>query len=1042
MRSKLIYDKQQHACSKLFLRLKIVCLLLIIGFNSQAQSIQDTIINLFNSFPKNAKVWKSDIHNDATLKPLVIVFPGQGESNGPASNLLLYGPFNKINAGLLPYFNINGQTVKPIFVTIQMGDFPTFATTHDAVMRIKSHYASITDTGRVYIIGYSQGGQACNYMIDDTAWCREVTAVLNYQGVSIGTGGASQMGSKFATRNGKAWMIEGASDLRDLKAIADSMNVYKPGSGRYTLITSGDGTTHSSPGFNRISDTTYKPNGDGLNIYTWLLRQDRAAIAADAGADQTINLPGSTSTTLNGSGTGTITSYLWEQTAGPTATIVSPSSATTSITGMTTAAIRTFRLTVSDGTNTATDEVTITSEYAVSTVQITVNNRWLFDTNGRNGKGLRGYFDGNLLTNFDISKISEAVGGPLWKSWLVLPYIARGVKIEHYDNFDAGTITVNAYKADKTFLKSYTLIKSGAAVWNTLLLNDVDSVRFLEFQLTDPAVGVFEMRVFGTNIAAASSIYRNETILPITDPGSFAFGMCGLDNRLAQFDTTSQAKILPKTARTTRVGYEGPRFQFFTQGYKKPLTAPLWVGRFGDDHIRTRLFDFADTFNLKSQFYHVGGTFDNIDSTYLAGLSNPAANNSFLADPWNNFKFIPPGADSLNPASWAGFRRMWKGLVYLYGTNTSAPLGDLRFYVNNSDTLSGNKSPGQGGADVFEVGNEWSRDFGGVRAWHSPQVNYTALREAWLGGHESDPNAKIYCGAVTYMDTTYWKAMFFHHYWNYGTEVFPADGFCFNIYQNDFYDGQGGGPSSSAISPERWKFAKRLADMKVIFDSIFPNKAVRITETGVAWADDSPFDANAIGARSEQDVAADWELRIYAATQIVPLTETVFYYAAFADGSANFSTMTTTVDYFGLPVGAIVTKMGYALANQLTVEKDYNYFADVVQNGDSTGSWITRKAHATNSNKKVFKVWRGTSTGSTAAINVPVGAGASSAVLYTTDYSKYDPIATPATIAGQNVALTATEQMQWLEVTYGAAAPRVYKYPVRPLRKRKWYPAD
>lgn len=85
---------------------------------------------------------------------------------------------------------------------------------------------------------------------------------------------------------------------------------------------------------------------------------------ASAGTDQTITLPTSIAT-LSGSGTdpdGTIATYSWSQLSGTTATIVSPSTASTNITGMTTAGVRTFRLTVTDnGGATGTDDITITS---------------------------------------------------------------------------------------------------------------------------------------------------------------------------------------------------------------------------------------------------------------------------------------------------------------------------------------------------------------------------------------------------------------------------------------------------------------------------------------------------------------------------------------------------------------------------------------------------------------------------------------------------------------------------------------------------------
>ncbi len=652
-----------------------------------------------------------------------------------------------------------------------------------------------------------------------------------------------------------------------------------------------------------------------------------------------------------------------------------------------------------------------------SNALIKIDNLWIYDLNGRNGKGLRGMFDGNKLTKYNISGMSEAVGDKPWRSFIVLPYVCKNMKIEHYDNYDAGTIEIRAYSKYKSRISSHTLVKEGAGVWNTLDISAADSIRFLEFLYTDTEVGVYEMKIYGDSIAPAPSIYRSETIIPHADPGSYAFGVNDLDNRLEQFDTTTAHNIiLLKMFRSFRTGMEGQRFEFFPDGWSKPLsdtTAPLWMGRFGDDHIKTRIINFANTYGLKAQLYHTGGTIRNrLDSLSLVG-----SNNSYLADPLNNTKFTDPGSDSLNPRTWEGLAHMWRGIIHLYGTNKASSAAGLNIRINNAGN-GGNKLPGQGGIDVFEVGNEWTRDFAGVRAWHSPQVNYTALRQTWIRGHQSDPNAKIFMGASTFEDTTYWKAMFFHHYWLYDTTVFPCDGINYNLYQNEFLDGQGGGPASKAVSPEKWRFFNRLIHLKELFDVIFPNKEVQISECGVSTADDSPFDADNIGAKPEAEVAADWELRQYAIAQTVPLLRRMFHYAAFQDGSANFSTMTTVVDYFGQPTGALVTKMGFALANQLYCEKDYKFYATILANGDTNGTWVTRKNHETNTNKKLFKIWRGSSNGSNSSVVVPVGEKAVSAILKTLRYDSYTPISKPVSITGNNVRVTATESIQWLEVTY------------------------
>jgi hypothetical protein len=80
---------------------------------------------------------------------------------------------------------------------------------------------------------------------------------------------------------------------------------------------------------------------------------------ANAGANQTLS-PNTTSTTLNGSGTGTAITYAWTKTSGGSATITTPSAASTTITGLTAGAYS-FQLAVTDNLgNTASSIVNVT----------------------------------------------------------------------------------------------------------------------------------------------------------------------------------------------------------------------------------------------------------------------------------------------------------------------------------------------------------------------------------------------------------------------------------------------------------------------------------------------------------------------------------------------------------------------------------------------------------------------------------------------------------------------------------------------------------
>lgn len=115
-------------------------------------------------------------------------------------------------------------------------------------------------------------------------------------------------------------------------------------------------------------------NGSAPDMGPYEFGTGNASPVADAGTDQNITLP-TTTTTLDGSNStdsdGTIVSYAWTQISGTSATIVSPSSAITNITGLSTAGTRTFRLTVTDDDSaTDTDDINVTVNTAAASASV------------------------------------------------------------------------------------------------------------------------------------------------------------------------------------------------------------------------------------------------------------------------------------------------------------------------------------------------------------------------------------------------------------------------------------------------------------------------------------------------------------------------------------------------------------------------------------------------------------------------------------------------------------------------------------------------
>lgn len=112
---------------------------------------------------------------------------------------------------------------------------------------------------------------------------------------------------------------------------------------------------------------------------------------ANAGPNKSLAV-GTTSTTLPGSGTdpeGSAVTYSWTKLSGPAVTLTNTTSATASVSGLTNGSTYVFQLTVSDGSLSASDQVTVTVASAAS--YYSIRNRWtnayLYDAGANVGYG-------------------------------------------------------------------------------------------------------------------------------------------------------------------------------------------------------------------------------------------------------------------------------------------------------------------------------------------------------------------------------------------------------------------------------------------------------------------------------------------------------------------------------------------------------------------------------------------------------------------------------------------------------------------------------
>jgi PKD repeat protein len=657
---------------------------------------------------------------------------------------------------------------------------------------------------------------------------------------------------------------------------------------------------------------------------------------------------------------------------------------------------------------------------AQSTSPITVTNDMIFDLNGRKGKSLKPMFDGTLTTSFDVSGINESQFVLPFRSFVVLPNTYTNLAFQYYDSFGTGgNFALNFYDASKNLVGTYTLTDSGFQLWrnlNTTNLNTLTNVRFMEMVVLNQTglSTLFEFKLFGDVITTAASIFSGASIIPRPDAGVKGHGINTLDDRINHYDVSNSIRIIDRLAKTMRVGYEGPRFNLYPDAFVNPLSSAIFnLSRFGTDHLNTRVFNISRPNNIDVQLYHTGGSLKNL-TVAQASLSN----STFISQA-QDYKHIEPAADPLIPATWDGLARIYSKLAALYGNNTSA---------NTSSVQGGNAAAGQGGLTILEIGNEWNADWksNGAVFYHTPEVYYTALKQVYNAVKLQDPTMKVYSAALTYMDVSYWRALYFHHYWKTNaTTAFPVDGINMNLYINSVFDGQGGNPTEVAVSPEVWNLEGRLANLQLLFNQLFPNVPLVVSETGFATDNGSFVDVDPIGSKTDRQVSADMELRFKAIAQTNTLVARVVYYALFEDGTSNFNSMAAINDQFngfgGAYSGSTVFPIGYCLANELQIEQFYSFGASLAVNGGTNNVWVTQKNHNTNSLKKLFKVWLGSSSGAISAYTLNVGANAISANLYKLNYANYSPITSSISIANNAVAVVAEEGMQWVEVTYQAA---------------------
>jgi Right handed beta helix region/Secretion system C-terminal sorting domain len=374
--------------------------------------------------------WNAYVHlptnynNDPnTSYPLILFIAGIGEVGTDPNKMLIYGPNHFVDQGNPMIFNINGQTITPIVISIQpITPWPTPFTLNLKLDEIAARWR--VDADRLHVTGLSMGGWSWENYVDgyDPNYTKRIVSMVTMSPPPPDNGITNMR--LFAQAGGKLWGIEGNTDIStSLDRIRDTMNLYVPGSARYYLYQGG----------HCCWNTWYNPSWtdtDGESIYTWMLKQKKSnstgtnlAPNANAGADKTITLP-TDITTLLGSGNdpdGNVVSQIWTKISGPsTFTINSPNSFQTAISNLSTVGQYQFQLKVIDNDGaSATDIVLINVNPQIVNIAPTANagadKNITLPTNtiSLNGSGLD--TDGTI-TNYLWTKVSGPSAGSIVNS--------------------------------------------------------------------------------------------------------------------------------------------------------------------------------------------------------------------------------------------------------------------------------------------------------------------------------------------------------------------------------------------------------------------------------------------------------------------------------------------------------------------------------------------------------------------------------------------------------------------------------------------------
>jgi hypothetical protein len=372
----------------------------------------------------------------------------------------------------------------------------------------------------------------------------------------------------------------------------------------------------------------------------------------------------------------------------------------------------------------------------------------------------------------------------------------------------------------------------------------------------------------------------------------------------------------------------------------------------------------------------------------------------------NDSKDMPRAADSTKLLSWQSTYNTYYGLAAKMGSNKNVDATGITYF---------NTPPGigLGIASKIEVGNEDDARWAGPLRFHSALVKLMKLKMGYDGVKAADPNMKVISGAITGIDTTYLKAMYFIRKllgWKYD----PLDILAVNEYCTN-HGGQHSG-TSDGVSPEDFKLYEKLVGLVKVRDRYFPGKPVYITEIGYDVHDGSNYEVPVIAGQTREQTKAIWGLRCFEIGAAAGVNR-MYWYTQEQSGGGDFGTTGFVIPY-EKPDGSWASKpvdLYWYMTCRATALKDYKAKADTIKVGGTTGVWMLKYYHVSDSRKNIISIWMGTSRNAVQN-NYAVSIGGSATII-TPAVGMKTGNKTALSVTNGTVWVNVSETVQYIEIT-------------------------